>query len=67
MRPLPTGNTPLVPEVNAKRRIGRRGATNVPKPKGRAMSLSPLQTVDELLADGLVQAVMRADHVEPDR
>ena len=30
------------------------------------MSFSPAPTVDELLADGLVQAVMQADHVEPD-
>ena len=29
------------------------------------MSLSHAPTVDELLADGLVQAVMRADRVEP--
>jgi hypothetical protein len=29
------------------------------------MSFSHAPTVDELLADGLVQAVMRADHVEP--
>jgi len=29
------------------------------------MSLSHAPTVDELLADGLVQAVMQADHVEP--
>ena len=29
------------------------------------MSLSIAPTVDELLADGLVQAVMRADRVEP--
>lgn len=29
------------------------------------MSLSHVQTVDELLADGLVQAVMQADRVEP--
>ncbi len=29
------------------------------------MSLSHVPTVDELLADGLVQAVMQADHVEP--
>jgi hypothetical protein len=36
-----------------------------PKLKGRVMSLSPVPTVDELLADGLVQAVMQADHVEP--
>ena len=28
------------------------------------MSLSHAPTVDELLADGLVQAVMQADHVE---
>jgi hypothetical protein len=29
------------------------------------MSFSHASTVDELLADGLIQAVMRADHVEP--
>ena len=29
------------------------------------MSFSHAPTVDELLADGLVQAVMQADHVEP--
>jgi hypothetical protein len=29
------------------------------------MSLNHGPTVDELLADGLVQAVMQADHVEP--
>jgi hypothetical protein len=29
------------------------------------MSFSRSPTIDELLADGLVQAVMRADHVEP--
>jgi hypothetical protein len=29
------------------------------------MSLNHVPTVDELLADGLVQALMRADHVEP--
>jgi hypothetical protein len=29
------------------------------------MSFSRAPTIDELLADGLVQAVMRADHVEP--
>ena len=29
------------------------------------MSLNRVPTVDELLADGLVQAVMQADHVEP--
>jgi hypothetical protein len=29
------------------------------------MSLNSVSTVDELLADGLVQSVMRADHVEP--
>ena len=29
------------------------------------MTLSQVPTVDELLADGLVQAVMRADRVEP--
>ena len=29
------------------------------------MSFSRAPTVDELLADGLVQAVMQADHVEP--
>jgi hypothetical protein len=29
------------------------------------MSLNHVPTVDELLADGLVQAVMQADHVEP--
>jgi len=29
------------------------------------MSLNHLPSVDELLADGLIQAVMQADHVEP--
>jgi len=29
------------------------------------MSLNHIPTVDELLADGLVQAVMQADRVEP--
>jgi len=29
------------------------------------MSLNHLPSVDDLLADGLIQAVMRADHVEP--
>ena len=29
------------------------------------MSLNHLSSVDELLADGLIQAVMQADHVEP--
>ena len=29
------------------------------------MSFSHAPTVDELLADGMVQAVMQADHVEP--
>ena len=29
------------------------------------MSFSHAPTVDELLADGLIQAVMQADHVEP--
>ena len=29
------------------------------------MSINSVPTADELLADGLVRAVMRADHVEP--
>ena len=29
------------------------------------MSFNSVPTADELLADGLVRAVMRADHVEP--
>jgi hypothetical protein len=29
------------------------------------MSLRPSQTIDELLGDSLIQAVMRADKVEP--
>jgi hypothetical protein len=33
--------------------------------KGKAMSLSQTQTIDDLLADTLIQAIMRADHVEP--
>jgi hypothetical protein len=34
-------------------------------PKGSAMSLRHGPTVDELLGDSLIQAVMLADHVEP--
>lgn len=30
------------------------------------MSFNSVSTADELLADGLVRAVMRADHVQPD-
>jgi hypothetical protein len=37
----------------------------VAKRKGSAMSLSYNPTIDDLLADSLIQTVMRADHVEP--
>ncbi len=37
----------------------------VAKTKGSAMSLSYSPKIDDLLADSLIQAVMRADHVEP--
>jgi hypothetical protein len=37
----------------------------VAKTKGSAMSLSYNPTIDDLLADSLVQTVMRADQVEP--
>jgi hypothetical protein len=37
----------------------------VAKMKGSAMSLSYNPTIDDLLADSLIQTVMRADHVEP--
>jgi hypothetical protein len=33
--------------------------------KGSAMSLSYNPTIDDLLADALIQTVMQADHVEP--
>jgi hypothetical protein len=34
-------------------------------PKGRAMTHRYAPMIDELLADRLIQAVMRADHVDP--
>jgi hypothetical protein len=37
----------------------------VAEKKGSAMSLSYSPKIDDLLADSLIQAVMRADHVEP--
>jgi hypothetical protein len=37
----------------------------VAKSKGNAMSLHHGPTIDELLADSLIQTVMRADQVEP--
>ena len=46
--------------------VGGRGQSLAAKTKGSAMSLSYHPTVDDLLADSLIQAVMRADHVEPE-
>src|ERR1700691_3024312 len=47
-------------------RVGAgRGPSLVAKTKGSAMSLSYSPKIDDLLADSLIQAVMRADHVEP--
>src|SRR5271156_2537941 len=47
-------------------RVGAgRGRSLVAKTKGSAMSLSYNPTIDDLLADSLIQTVMRADHVEP--
>jgi hypothetical protein len=54
--------TSLPPDVNA---IAGPNARWSSKLKGSAMSLSHGPTLDDLLADPLIQTVMRADHVEP--
>jgi hypothetical protein len=58
--------TLLAPNVNAGAGRTPCPAFGRQKPKGSAMSLRHGPTLDDLLADSLIQTVMRADHVEPE-